>query len=98
MQNETSVFNKRKEYESQIEEKVEELKRLCNKANIPMFFAACLSNDEKETNYNVELLSPGVCGVKLTKDWFSRFVNVTMGFDTVAPSANISFDMDEINL
>ena len=98
MQNETSVFDKRKDYKSQIEEKVEELKHLCNKANIPMFFAACLSNDENETNYIVELLSPGVCGVKLKKDWFNRFVNVTMDFDTVAPAANVSFDMDEIKL
>lgn len=88
-------YDKKKEYDSQIAEKVNELKRLCNKAKIPMFFAACVKNDQ-DSKYEIELLSPAVCDVSLQKDFFCRFVNVTCGFDTVVPNHNTPIDADDI--
>ena len=95
MKSVTTKYDKRKEYDAQIAEKVSELKRLCNKAKIPMFFAACVKND-RDSEYEIELLSPAVCDVSLKKDWFCRFVNVTCGFDTVVPNYNIPVDADDI--
>lgn len=89
-------FDKKKEYEAQIRNLVKELKQACNKAQIPMFFAACVSNDHADSEYELELLSPKICDKTLTKDWFCRFVDVTLGFDTVVPSPETEFDADDL--
>lgn len=92
----TNNFDKKKEYETQIKKTVQELKQLCNKAHIPMFFAACISNDNNDSQYEIELLSAKICETKLTKDWLSDFVNITLGFDTIVPSGKVEIDIDDL--
>lgn len=88
-------FNKRKEY-NQIQKTVSELKALCKKANIPFFFAACVENGKTASAYELEMLSASVCDTKLANDWLCRFVDITLGFDAVAPAAAVELDADEI--
>ena len=88
-------FNKRNEY-NQIQKTVSELKTLCKKANIPFFFAACVENGKTTSVYELEMLSAAVCDAKLANDWLCRFVNITLGFDTVAPAEAVELDADKI--
>lgn len=90
---EISEFNKKAEYKK-IQEKLHEIKTLCKKENIPFFFAACIENDQQDSTYDLEMLSPEVCGVRLTKNWFNKFVDVTVGFDAVPPEKPIEMDAD----
>lgn len=91
---ENKTFIKDKEYSSEIAEKVHELKMLCKKENIPFFFAACIGNGDSDSKYELEMLSPEICETKLSKDWISKFVDITLGFDAVPPQASIEFDAD----
>ena len=49
-------YNKKKEYQTEIAPVIMELKELCSKHGIPMFFAAAYKNTEKETYYIYEML------------------------------------------
>ena len=71
-------FSKSKEYSKEIGDKVHELKMLCKKLNIPFFFAACIENNSNDSKYELEMLSPEICETKLSKDWFSKFVDITV--------------------
>ena len=91
---EIKEFHKTKTYNSNIQKKILELKMLCKKEGIPFFFAACIENDRNDSQYELEMLSAEICETKLSKDWISKFVDITLGFDAVPPSAPVEIDMD----
>ena len=91
-------FNKRKEYESVIEEKVIELKKLCHIHRIPMFITVCIENSANETMYEKEMISAATCGYEMADDQIAKHVNVSLGFDTIQPSSEMVLDMDDVNV
>lgn len=91
-------FDKRGIYKEQIEAKVIELKQLCHMEKIPMFITLCLANNEKETFYEKDMVSPTTCNYRLTDDQLVKHINVTLGFDTIQPSSEVTLEMDDIEV
>lgn len=89
-------FNKAAAFNSEIQEKLHEIKSLCKKEGIPFFFSACIKNEKGGSEYTSEMLSPEICGVALSKDWISKFCDITLGFDAVPPSSLIEVDADKL--
>lgn len=75
-------FNKTKEYNKNLKEKVEEIKRICNNLDIPCFLTFCVKNNEMETVYQTEYLSPGQKQQYLKNNRFADYVNIINGFTT----------------
>lgn len=94
----TTPFNKREIYESLLEEKIIELKRLCHMEKIPMFITVCLENNENGTTYEKEMVSAATCDFDLADDQIAKHVNVSLGFDTIQPSVEEDFDMEDVDL
>lgn len=92
------TFNKKKEYDELIAPKVEELQRLCHIQKIPMFITVCVENDDKQTEYIKEMVSAATCGFELTDNQISKHVNVSLGFDTIQPSADATLNMEDIDI
>lgn len=93
---ENKAFNKKSEYNGKVKKLVNELKSLCKKENIPFFFAACVENSKKDSRYELEMLSAEICDTKLSKDWISKFVDITIGFDAVPPAKPLEIDSDDL--
>jgi hypothetical protein len=72
-------FNKTKEYNKNLKEKVEEIKRICNNLDIPCFLTFCVKNNEMETVYQTEYLSPGQKQQYLKNNRFADYVNIING-------------------
>ena len=60
-----------------------------------MFITVCLENTETQSVYEKEMISSATCGYELTDDQIAKHVNVTLGFDTIQPSQELSIDMDD---
>ena len=93
-----TIFNKRTEYESLIEEKVMELKKLCHIHRIPIFITVCVENTADKTLYEKEMISAATCGYEIADDQIAKHVNVTLGFDTIQPSSDMDIDMDDVGI
>lgn len=93
-----TVFDKRKEYETLIAEKVIELKKLCHMQKVPMFITVCIANDESGTEYEKEMVSATTCGYTLFDDQIAKHVNVTLGFDTIQPSSEETLEMEDVGI
>ena len=92
--NKYTVFDKEDVYTNEIEQKVIELKQLCNRERLPFFIAICTKNDEHGTEYKKEMLSAVTQEVRLKEDLIPKFVNVTLGFDIVQPVAAVEIEYD----
>lgn len=92
----TTLFDKRKEYEALVMEKVIELKRICHMEKIPMFITVCVENTANETIYEKEMVSAATCDYDLTDDQIAKHVNVSLGFDTLQPSVEDALNMDDM--
>ena len=79
-------FNKEKVYKEKIEKLVDELRQICNQENMPMFLAICTSNNKKCTTYHKEAVTAATHEVKLKEDLIPKFINVTLGFETILPN------------
>lgn len=76
-------FDKTDVYEAEIKERIEELKILCNRENIPMFITLCVKSNNKETVYENDMIGTYANGINLKDDKFPKLVNVMNGFNTV---------------
>ena len=92
----STVFNKKAEYNSLIADKVTEIKRLCHIHKIPMFITLCIENTDSKSVYEKEMISSATCGYELSDDQIVKHVNVSLGFDTISPTQELSIDMDDI--
>lgn len=81
--NKITPYDKKEIYDKEIAPKIKELASLCIVNQIPVFISTCITNDEEKSTYKHELVAPDVQGLRLTDDMFIRFLNVTLGFDTV---------------
>ena len=94
----STTFNKQKEYEDLVREKVNDLKKLCHIQRMPMFITICTKNDDKETVYEKEMVSAATCGHELFDNQIAKHVNVSLGFDTVQPSSEVTLEMDDMDV
>ena len=87
-------FDKTSVYESLIEEKVNELRRLCGQENIPMFITICLKNNENDTEYVNKAITPVTQGYTLKNDIITKCIDVSLGFDVIAPNSMPIMDFE----
>lgn len=92
--NNITVFNKTEIYKTQVKPLIQKAMNICSANDMPMFFACCTENDEKKSEYVKECVSPQSHGVRLSQDYFSNLIAVTLGFITYPPveTPNISYD------
>lgn len=88
-----TVFDKKEIFEKEIEEKMTELKLLCNKYRCPMFVSVCVKNDKKRTEYVSDMVGAYSNDIHLMDDKIPKFVNVLNGFDTVPPHDDFEIEM-----
>ena len=85
-------YNKRDYYNEVIKPAIEEIKENCVIHGLPMFFAACVANNEEESSYETEIVSPFTHGIELKEDHFPQHLMVTLGFKT-----DVAVDVPEID-
>lgn len=74
-------FDKREIYETKIEPLVNKLADFCMMQRIPFFFACCVANDKKNSEYKYDGNSPEMLGLKLNDQFFDKMLLVIHGFD-----------------
>ena len=87
-------FDKEGIYGVEIEKKIFELLRLCNKEQLPIFISVAVKNDEEGTLYKNEMFASATNNIFLKDDFFPNFVNVTNGFRTIPPAKIVEIDFD----
>lgn len=87
-------FDKTEIYDTRIQEKVDELVQICNREHIPLFVAACVKNDENDSEYRIDMYASASNQIMLKKDFLPKFVNVTNGFTTIPPADIVDIDFD----
>lgn len=92
--NSVTKFNKTEIYNTQIKPLVQKVVNICSANDMPMFFACCTQNDENKSEYIKECVSPQSHDIRLSQDYFSNLIAVTLGFVTYPPveTPNISYD------
>lgn len=78
-----SKFNDTQFFSKMIEDKVIEIKKLCEDANIPFFMCFCVENNEKKTKYKNYIHGALSSGIILTDDRITGHIGVANGFKTV---------------
>lgn len=101
MKGQITEFDHSKEYEKKLSELVHEVVKICNRNDIPCLLTFCIKNNEEESKYVTEYLSPGQKMQHLKTDYFAGFVNVLNGFRTVPFEEEVFEDLeiseDELN-
>lgn len=87
-------YNKEEVYEKELMEKIQEILRICNKEQLPIFISVAVKNDENKTKYVNEMFPSATNDIFLKDDYFPNFVNVINGFRTVPPSKIVEIDFD----
>lgn len=87
-------YDKNDIYEAEVLPKIQELLRLCNREQIPLFISAATKNNEDGTEYRNEMYASATNNVFLKDDYFPNFVNVINGFRTVPPAKIVEIDFN----
>ena len=87
-------YDKEEIYEKELMEKIQEILRICNKEQLPIFISVAVKNDENKTKYVNEMFPSATNDIFLKDDYFPNFVNVINGFRTVPPSKIVEIDFD----
>jgi hypothetical protein len=85
-------FDQTEFYKQEIYDKINEIKLLCNREKIPMFFACAVKNDNKNTVYETEFIGTGSNEIGLKDDKITDFINVVNGFSTTPPKAKMEIE------
>ena len=75
------MYDKRKEFKEEIREKLNELKTACHMNGIPFMFAAVVSDDGAETEYEMDGITPGSINLVVSDDRVKRALNVLNGLE-----------------
>ena len=87
-------YDKTDIYEGEVLRKIQELLRICNKEQLPIFISTAVKNNEKGTEYKTDMFASATNDIFLKEDFFPNFVNVTNGFRTVPPAKIVEIDFD----
>ena len=85
-------FDKEAFYNEEIVKRVFELKQICAREKIPMFISFCVKNDKSGSFYKHDMISPGPHEIEIKDNLFPKFVNVTLGFDTIQPRTDVEIE------
>ncbi len=89
----TNYFTVNEDTQLEIIRKMEDLKCFCSKNKLPMLAAVPFKNSSSDTKYHVELLSPKIAGVTLTKDSITPYLlAINEGFRMVPDDGDSLFD------
>ena len=94
-ENEIKSFDCKNVFNSEIEQKLLELEKLCNRYKIPMFFTAAIMDNGEKTEYYTKVLQPLLYNYSLKDDKFSDFINVMNGFQTYYKPKTESVNEDD---
>ena len=89
-----TTFNNEEIYSNKIKNIVDELRRACYEAGIPMFLSMAVAQTKDSTKYQTEAVSPEYIDVPLVDDKFPKFINVNNGFDTVYPGSEDVMELE----
>ncbi len=90
----TTCFDYTSIYKKELDNKIKEIEKICNNNKIPFFISLCTFNDENITKYENTLVSPYKHELKITDDYFPKYVNVVNGFSTVPPADVLEINFD----
>ena len=75
-----TIYDKSKEYTNILLPKIEEIKELCIKHDIPFIAAFATKNSEKETVYAMDGIMPGVKDIHLKENRLNSVFNMMSGY------------------
>lgn len=75
-----TIYNKSEEYKKAILPKVEEIKELCIKYDIPFIAVFATESSEKQTTYSMDGLMPGVKDITLKDNRLNNVFNMMSGY------------------
>lgn len=91
-------FDKTEFYEQEIKEKLIEIKRICNRNQIPFYFSACIKNTEEDGSvYINEMINAKTNNIVLRDDKFPDYLNVFNGFKTTYFQDDFAIDTEHLN-
>ena len=75
-----TVYDRKEEYNAEIIPKINEIKGLCIKYNIPFIMAYAVENTEEKTTYAMDGLMPGVQDVHLKDNKLKDVFGIMSGY------------------
>ena len=75
-----TIYDKSEEYRKAILPKVEEIKELCIKYDIPFIAVFATESSEKQTIYSMDGLMPGVKDITLNDNRLNNVFNMMSGY------------------
>ncbi len=94
-------FDEKAYFQKEIAPLIKQIRNKCLLTNISFFFVACVGNDNNDTKYVTEILSPATVGTKLTKDYFTQLILASKGikneFYSIPKIMEKRLEGDEIN-
>lgn len=94
MMKEVTIYNRENEYNEKIAPKLEEIKNLCIKHDIPYVMAFATGNDDEKTSYEMDGLMPGVKGMKLTENKLNEVFRIISGY---SQPGNVDMDKEDLD-
>ncbi len=91
---EPQVYSRKNEYETLVKPKLEEIKSLCVKHDIPYIVAFATENTEEKTIYEMDGLLPGVNGVSLKDNKLSEVYKMLTGYSQPG-NMDLSEDLED---
>ena len=88
-------YNRKNEYEAQVEPVVKKLMAECDRLGIPAYFSCAVSDDGKDTEYRNDMVSAASVDRELTRDLFPKYALVYDGFNVV-PYNDVSLIEEEM--
>ena len=88
------MFNKEEAFNQEIAPIVQSLKSACFKQGIPMFLSCAVRNENHDTEYISEMISPAQLEVALKNDRIAEMVKVLNGFVAVPETKPLELEFD----
>lgn len=95
MEKESSYFDQKKLYETEILPHITAIKKICVVNHIPCFTCVAVANTKKDTTYKYDGVLTGCLDLQLTNDTFSRHLCVANGFEIKNPNKDNNFQAVE---
>lgn len=80
MMKEYTIYDRKEEYNNEIIPKINEIKGLCMKYNIPFIMAFATENSDEGTNYSMDGLMPGVQDIYLKDNRIKDVFGMMSGY------------------
>lgn len=89
-------MNKNNIYQSQLADKVSEIRKICIQERIPCFMSFAVKDDGDKTEYQHEMVSTGLADESLSQDYIADFINIINGLYDKNPGAVDNEDPNDL--